>query len=592
MHEQNNIEESTDFTIYDGDFNRINTIILPSDYLNDFEALSVDPKNSLIMYPVKNGKISKERFFCVECMKILSNSGGNSSKHIKLHVNKSKKNSLMKQTSSALRNFIYSTAQPLSIIKSNALRRIIELACPEFIPSENWLNVCIEKDKKDLDKIFLERLGSESLIAIGFDEWTHQQKRYLAIVGYCSTYNILLSLKEPNDVKRTSEVLSEEIKRVLQKYSIENKIFCSISDAASVCKKTAKILQLKWYPCICHVLQRVLLAFIKQIDCFDEILQKANYYHDDCQYLSFSPSSNKFKIAKYTNTRWLSVRKTISSILTARQQINEYQYYITEEHDNRNISKEIYNIKKSSFFTNNDFKFCNDVLPILDEFDKALRYFQDDSTNSIFFELQNLIQCYNDIQRAILNSPFFSIEPQFSHEFNSRLEKYQDFLMPLLVAAAILNPMIDIDLLLGNEFSKYKDCGIEMIKTVGKIEPTYDVDLNINTGGRIGKRLMKVHFNEIDSYLHFLKYCPIDENENLDDFWESKKNSYPKLYQLFKTFSLLPTSTGFIERVFSQIKFMIGDRRYTLEPDKFEFLAKAFVHPDLTNLAIAKFIDE
>ena len=583
MEDQDNKE--VDVNVFDFNMNQINVIKIPSHFNNKFAALSSDSKNNLILYPINDGKIIKEQFFCTECKKILSNSGGNAAKHIKIHNDKSIIISLIKNISSSLIDFIYSTAQPLSIILSDPFRKIIDLFDTGFIPSENWLNNSIREDEKNFEEIILQKLNTESMITIGFDEWTHQQKRYLAIVGYCSTYNILLSFKEPNNMKRTSEVLSKEIDDVLHKYNIRNKIFCVTSDAASVCRKTANIMNFNWYPCICHVLQRISLNTLKHIEGLNEILQKANHYHDDCQYLSFPFSSKNIKISKYTNTIWLSIRKTIYSIIQAKQQIHEYQCFITE-YENKKISDALFGVKKSSFFTNNDFKFCYYILPILDEFDKSLRSFQEDSTNSIFYELQNLIQAYNDIQHVILQSPFYSIEPHFSQEFKKRLEKGKDFMMPLLVAAAILNPTIDIDLLLGHEFQNYKESGMDMITRLAKIEPSFEVMDSNPLDGKIGKRKIKVSFNEIESFLNHIEYYALAEEENIITFWEHHKNKYPKLYDLYKIFSQLPTSTGFIERIFSQIKFMVGDKRYNLDPNKLEFLAKAFVHPDLAHIAI------
>ena len=149
-----------------------------------------------------------------------------------------------------------------------------------------------------------------------------------------------------------------------------------------------------------------------------------------------------------------------------------------------------------------------------------------------------------------------------------------------------LYPTIDIDLLLGHEFQNYKESGMDMITRLAKIEPSFEVMDSNPLDGEIGKRKIKVSFNEIESFLNHIEYYALAEEENIKTFWEHHKNKYPKLYDLYKIFSQLPTSTCFIERIFSQIKFMVGDKRYNLDPNKLEFLAKAFVHPDLAHIAI------
>jgi len=63
-------------------------------------------------------------------------------------------------------------------------------------------------------------------------------------------------------------------------------------------------------------------------------------------------------------------------------------------------------------------------------------------------------------------------------------------------------------------------------------------------------------------------YCPklINANEDVMQYWEDKKFSYPRLYQLAKVIHCVPATQVSVERAFSALKLVLSDLRCNLSP--------------------------
>ena len=53
----------------------------------------------------------------------------------------------------------------------------------------------------------------------------------------------------------------------------------------------------------------------------------------------------------------------------------------------------------------------------------------------------------------------------------------------------------------------------------------------------------------------------------LESFWERKKADYPLLYELFMVLSSVPFTQVSVERLFSHLKFILGDQRSSIGAD-------------------------
>ncbi|XP_043461187.1 uncharacterized protein LOC122497881 isoform X2 [Leptopilina heterotoma] len=65
----------------------------------------------------------------------------------------------------------------------------------------------------------------------------------------------------------------------------------------------------------------------------------------------------------------------------------------------------------------------------------------------------------------------------------------------------------------------------------------------------------------------FLKIPRIPKNENLLEYWETKKDLFPELYSLSNIVHAAPMTQVSVERLFSSMKFILSDLRTNLSHD-------------------------
>lgn len=74
--------------------------------------------------------------------------------------------------------------------------------------------------------------------------------------------------------------------------------------------------------------------------------------------------------------------------------------------------------------------------------------------------------------------------------------------------------------------------------------------------------------DEVDAFIHLI--VPVDLTINPADWWNSKKEEFPKLSKLAVAIHSIPASSTPSERVFSQSGAIITEKRVNLSPDAVE----------------------
>lgn len=208
---------------------------------------------------------------------------------------------------------------------------IIQKLFPDIGNRFDLSNLCSEVSAKIQTHLKI-KLQSALHIAIAIDEWTDQcNRRYLGIQGICiftDTYEIFTLAQSPIfEVNATANVLASIVKQNLKNYGIEMKTDYMISDTTPVMPATASLLNLKWSPCYCHVLNLVAGDFTKCISMIVspilEIQKKLGRSTLFTQYC-IQKKSKIFSIPMPTETRWYSYYSTLYAIKQLKNIIIEF----------------------------------------------------------------------------------------------------------------------------------------------------------------------------------------------------------------------------------------------------------------------------
>ena len=213
----------------------------------------VPKKNYPDLYDCYNvqKQLIKEFFVCKICHDTFSNSGGNASRHSMQHCNQilNHREEILKR----IRLFIYDTAQPFSIVENESFRNLFDFKLLSVETFHNYMKL----DYQNLIRCIQEEIDRANLVAIILDEWSSSKDSFIGLTAYLTgekvqNDSIVLALSVPNEFDRTSKTVSKELSAKLSYYNFNNKIIASVTDCASVMKKTMEIMHIDWSPCLSH----------------------------------------------------------------------------------------------------------------------------------------------------------------------------------------------------------------------------------------------------------------------------------------------------------------------------------------------------
>lgn len=99
-----------------------------------------------------------------------------------------------------------------------------------------------------------------------------------------------------------------------------------------------------------------------------------------------------------------------------------------------------------------------------------------------------------------------------------------------------------------------------------------------------GDQFQRAEFMEsLDHFHRSLPYLKLNKGQTISDFWESKKETFPALYEVACVINAIPPSQATVERSFSTLKFMFGVHRTRLDQGKLENLLMIKLNADMAN---------
>ena len=258
-----------------------------------------------------NDIILKDYFYCTSCNKWMTYRGNgyfierHTSTHQLLEKNDSNSSqeaekdlpqtSILFNVKKNLKSYLILSGAPFSHIEDPYLK----LICPN-LPSRQQFVKEIEEISSKTQIAIKKELESLSNICIAFDEWEDSsRRRYLGITAVgtsnirVSTYT--LALVPLLETSVNASYISQCVIQTFEKYDILNKVRVVVTDSASVMIAASNFLSCDRLPCICHIFNLLIGAFLK---AESSILETLTFYQNEFSTSKFLHLLKKKKLRK------------------------------------------------------------------------------------------------------------------------------------------------------------------------------------------------------------------------------------------------------------------------------------------------------
>ena len=438
-----------------------------------------------------DSQIIKNIFICGKCHDIFSGTGGNVARHIHQHSNQmmTQKEELIRK----IRLFIYQTAQPFSIVENETFRDLYNIK----LISVDYLNKLMKQDFQNLLKGIQIEIDKSFYVSLILDEWSSNNNSYLGIAIFLTgsqieNDSIILALSIPNEYDRTAATISKELSTQISNYNFGDKIIGSVTDCAAVMKKAMEITNIKWSPCLCHILHNAIKRMLNEITDFNTAILHGNDIAKDYrfkQYLSIY-YKKKQNVQSFNDTRWLSRSKTCHDIVELYSTMRHFEVTINKL---ISVKNEEYLPKTEKYIcpvTEKDYAICVSLHNTLLKLSELILKFQKRSHDNYFYALFWIAKYVKIVKNEMQSNGFGKYFDKFEEYVVAKLRKYPN-LASLLAVGALLNPNLEIDKMIekDNCFYFLIETGKNIIQT--NIEPPGSNCSQQDISNEIGKRTKK-----------------------------------------------------------------------------------------------------
>ena len=530
-----------------------------------------------------NNNCIKDIFICKICHDSFSSAGGNVARHATQHIDNVRQQ--REQLLRDIRIFIYQTAQPFSIIENETFRNLFTF---KLISVDYLLKLMKEDFNKLLKGIQIE-IDKASYAALVLDEWSSNNNSFIGVTTYLSGSevqfdSIVLALSIPNEFDRTASTISKELLNQLGKFNFRNKIIGSVTDCAAVMKKAIENSNIKWSPCLSHIVHNAVKRMLNSISDFGIAMHHANELALDYrfkQYLSVH-LKKKQNIQTFNDTRWLSRFKTCNDIVELYSTMKHYEATLNKLIKIKNEDNKIITENYVCPITNQDYIICISLHDSLLKLSELILKFEKRSHDNYFYALFWLVTYTNNLKNELESNGLSDCFNIFESYIIQKLKKYSN-LAELLGVGALLNPNLKIEDLINNNSIFYFiiDIGLKKIKTT---IDSYNLNNQGEENGELGKRKKK-KLNEYSKWIEVVD--PIEEvnDECVYQYW-LRNDLFPKLKDLALRVSAIPTSSSDCERLFSMAKYVVGPNRNSMTKENIEMSTILYANYQLTKLYI------
>jgi hypothetical protein len=335
-----------------------------------------------------------------------------------------------------IKRFIIDQALPISSIENEHLQHICR-----GLPDRQAFTREITDFARQARDLLKAKLAQCSFLSIQFDGWSahHGGGRFIGVMctGLCDDNFFEANLGTiPVDEERCdAKYIAHKIEELLELFDIEPR-YCATDteplEPAALKKlnkhrRNAGKAELKWFPCICHIINLAMKEFAKLgRELLHPIKALENSLARDSSFTVFlrGEGSARHTIAQSTEVRWESTSETVCSILDLQQEILQY-------------------LKKPG--ANADAQIaiqrCSELQPILDLFQETLHVFEADDLGTISYVHWDLKALANDLDQKVTGI-WQDAAKGAAAKIRDLLVKHVKAMQPDCQIAARLNPYL------------------------------------------------------------------------------------------------------------------------------------------------------
>jgi hypothetical protein len=477
----------------------------------------------------------KLRYYCNECQQLFSGQASNMRRHFLSH--QAKPVQFGKQNYNALLFLMYKKYFPASLCDDEDFR----IATFSQFDGSKTFSTNIDSIITLIKNHIQERIKNKICVFV-MDEWKSMEYKFLAILCRTELTTFLLGITSPDELSHTGIVLEERVNAIKEEYLQTDQIIAAITDAGPNMKKCVNLLGFNWFYCNCHLLQNAVKHSIAMMEIFSHFHKRINKIK--------TAFMNHGKITDYPNgiphletyseTRWLSISKSVRSLLHNREFVVNVQQFI----DHKNFVP----------FSEAEFTILDLLSPDLNSIEEINCELEKDDYNAVFCAFQNLMTIAYDVSNSLYSKGFVDESIQLQNEILERLLDNQ-FTLETLIKSALLNPNINFDDLLPEDenFILLKNLATRLKSEFESIPATIQYDF---TTSNISKRGSKRSTEELPEYRKYLIYATAFYGAPLQ-FWERYQHDLPVLYGHVQALQIISPSSAVVERVFSKCKYAV-----------------------------------
>lgn len=474
-----------------------------------------------------------------------------------------KKDDVASLTYSVIKNvilFILLDGKPISNIESQYLTSI-----GPKLPNRQSFTKSIKDLSTKFTEIVKQKIEKMTVCYICIDEWSDKRKRHflgttLQGVKDNMMENFVISFKKIDALHVTAEYLQKKVNEIRDNFNIKSNFSGIVTDGASNMVAFDNHIYNR-HCCICHVLNLLLQdlhelfqKYLSKLENFQCSIKNSSLFTKLCEEKKHSIT----RIPSYCPTRFYSLYNLIHSFNISYQIVIEFL-----------------NQKITDFFNTDDFLFYQEFELLIEYFKDSIQLFEKNEFGQIAKIHTELYTVKDAIKTVIQNSQYLKkYQKNIEDIMNSRFDIIYKSYDKLVFASALLHP--------NHLYSTFispseKNIGTDFIRDLLKKEKQKDknyVESNITLLGETKSQREylirnKIIIEEDDELEIYFQQSPTREQDPMK-YWIERKERFPYLYKVAINILSTPTSSASIERFFSKVKELLGDKQLKTNEDLLE----------------------
>ena len=490
--------------------------------------------------------------YCTICDKYISNDSSNIHKHQRARHLKDP----TEDTKIKLMRLLIELNAPLSIAEKQYFRDIF----PNFVKDRKSMKLNYKQLYKITKANVKHYLSKRENLNLYIDEWTRFGLNFIGI--FCSTEekDALLTCGIPKETSRDAFSISNFLVKQMRYFNILDRInFCS-SDCAKNVSNAILNLNLTWFPCCCHIVNKALEKALQKIPQIHEIHQKVSQLTSSTKLREYLISNNAtfWTIPKFSQTRWLSIGNMFKRLQNQKHIIQKYI----------NSSLNIHNV----FFSDYEWVVIDIFADIIGSINESIMELESMNKSGFFYALIKLLKIVQKDAMQMRTNGFNAAYQILQNYIIEKLKSEQEWTTHLFIAA-VLNPNIDIEEegIIPDEILEYKRIAYHKI-----LEKIPAIQVENQTPNNFGMRKPNMDQNQYQLF----RNLPYPGNIDLINFWKSHSVDLPDLYNIAKQYFGLYPSSSCIERTFSMAKNVLAEKYGAISPKMAEKRIFLYVNND------------